>query len=663
MRKRVWIPSPIMNFMVILLYLFAIPTFRYHKIWFCVEITIATLMLAAVVLLSSRFYAHIWAGMKIAKKILSAKEEDNLNKLGISVCITGDGGDIIWANKQFIDLLNNGESPVGLSIQPFIHPCTLKQLKNGVGKDVAPGGKGFTVYNLRKDDFNIMYFIDDGYYKQIAKEYKERKSVIALIAFDNKEEILRNASGGDESRITAEVENVLREWASVKMGGLFRSLSGGRYMLITDEAHMELAKRRRFEILDKVHTIKGMNEMTCTISIGVGLAAPTTVLSEEWARNALDMALGRGGDQVAILSGGTNYEFFGGLSSGVEKQDKVRTRVMAETLAEQIKKSDKVFIMGHRNSDLDAIGAAVGMWAASSRGANKLTKIIVNRNLTTARALIDSVDKSPKHNNIFISPGEAIGEITQNSLLIVVDTHSPTFVESPECLEKAKNIAVIDHHRMMVTRIQNAVIFYVESYASSASEMVTELAQYMGNFKINNVEASALLAGIMLDTKNFVMKTGVRTFEASAFLRKRGADTVEVKKLFSNSLSLNKEKSLLVGSAEIYRGCAISYTETTTSETRVAAAQAADELLGLQGVAASFVLFRVGNEVNISGRSLGDVNVQLILEEFGGGGHLTMAGAQIRDITVEEARLALIDVLNKKLSQFENKDKRKTERI
>ncbi len=661
MRKRVWIPSPVMNLMVFLLYLFAIPTLNYHKIWFCVEITVATLMLAVVVVLSSRFYFHIWAGMRVARKILSADEEDNLNNLGLSVCITGAGGDIIWSNNQFIKTLNGGESPIGLSVLPFIHPRTLRQMNGEIGINVKPNDKEFTVYCLKKNDFNIMYFVDDGYYKMIEREYREKKAVIALISFDNKEEILRDASGGDESRITAEVETVLRDWASVKMGGLFRALSGGRYMLITDEGHMALACRRKFEILDKVHSIKGMNNMSCTVSIGAGIGASSTVQSEEWARKALDMALGRGGDQVALLSQGEKYEFFGGLSGGVEKQDKVRTRVIAEQIAECIKKSDRVFIMGHRNSDLDAIGAAVGMWAAASRGMNKPAKIIVNRAQTMAKSLIDAVDKSPSHNGIFVSPVDAVSDITKNTLLIVVDTHSAPFVESPECLEKAKNIIVIDHHRMMVTRINNSAIFYHESYASSASEMVAELVQYMDNVKINSVEATALLAGIMLDTKNFIMKTGVRTFEASAYLRRKGANTVEVKKLFANSLSLNKEKALLVGSAEIYRGCAISYTETTTGDTRTAAAQAADELLELQGVLASFVLFKVGNEVNISGRSLGDVNVQIILEEFGGGGHFTMAGAQLKDITVEEARLALISVLDKKLPRAQNAEN-KTER-
>lgn len=656
MRKRVWVPSPVMNLMVILLYAFSVPTFYYHKIWFCVEITVATLMLACVLVLSSRFYFHIWAGMRIARKILSADEEDNLNNLGLSVCITGAGGDIIWANDRFIKTLNSGESPVGLSVLPFIHPRTLKQMSGECAINVSPGGKEFSVYCLKKNDFNIMYFVDDGEYKQIKREYSEKKPVIALISFDNKEEILRDASGGDESRITAEVESVLREWSSVKMGGLFRSLSGGMYMLITDMGHMALAKRRRFEILNKIHAIKGTNNLSCTISIGVGLEASSSVESEEWARKALDMALGRGGDQVAILEKGDKYEFYGGLSGGVEKRDKVRIRVYAEKISEAVRNCDKVFIMGHRNSDLDAIGSAIGLVAAAS-GMGKPARIIVNRSQTMAKSLIDVFDKTPVNSkSMFISPNEALGEITKNSLMIIVDTHSATFVESSECLEKASNVIVIDHHRMMVTRINNAVVFYHDPYASSASEMVTELIRFMDNIRINKLEAQALMAGIMLDTKNFVMKTGVNTFEALAFLRRKGANTVEVKKLFANTLSLSKEKSLLVGSAEIYRGCAISYTETSTNDTRTAAAQAADELLELQGVLASFVLFKLGNEVNISGRSRGDVNVQVILEEFGGGGHLTMAGAQLKDITVEEARLALIEVLDRKLQINENKD-------
>src|SRR5699024_9433792 len=352
-----------------------------------------------------------------------------------------------------------------------------------------------------------------------------------------------------------------------------------------------------------------------------------------------------------------SYEFFGGLSKGVEKRDKVRTRVIAATLTDHVQASDQVFIMGHKNSDLDSVGSAVGMWAAIRKGLEKQAHIVINRNQTLAGPLVEMTEAAYPGEEIFIPPLEAIQSATERSLLIVVDTHSVNFVESRDLLDRIPRVVVIDHHRMMVTHIKNALIFYHEPYASSASEMVTELAQYIKASSIGGADAQALLAGIMLDTKNFVLKTGVRTFEASAYLRRRGADTVEVKKLFSNSLDTYKERSQLVAGAEVYKNCAIACSNWEFPNVRIAAAQAADELLSIQNVRSSFVIFRAGNETNISARSLGDVNVQVLLEEFGGGGHLTMAGAQIKNSTTNDVRKALIRVLDSKLAQaskFEN---------
>ena len=368
------------------------------------------------------------------------------------------------------------------------------------------------------------------------------------------------------------------------------------------------------------------------------------------------MALGRGGDQVAVRQADGTYEFFGGLSKGVEKRDKVRTRVIAATLSDHIKRSDRVFIMGHKNSDLDSVGAAVGMWAAATKGLQQKASIVIDRGRSVAGSLIGMFDHIPEYENMFISPQEALEQCTPRSLLIVVDTHSTNFVESPEVLKATERVVVIDHHRMMVTHIQDSVIFYHEPYASSASEMVGELVQYINASALNRREATALLAGIMLDTKNFVLKTGVRTFEASAFLKRRGADTVEVKKLFANSLDTYKERSQLVAGAEVYKGCAIACSNWEFPNVRIAAAQAADELLSIQNVRASFVIFRSGNEIGISARSLGEVNVQILLEEFGGGGHLNMAGAQVKNSSTNDVRKALIRVLDQKLAEATKKE-------
>ena len=482
------------------------------------------------------------------------------------------------------------------------------------------------------------------YYKEINREYTERRPVVALASFDNREELARDATGSEESRIVSEVESALINWAQ-SMNGFFKKLSGSRYLILTDEAHVREAMEKRFQILDTVRTVKAGERRSATVSIGLGRGASSLREGEEWARKALEMALGRGGDQVAVKQKDDTYEFFGGLSKGVEKRDKVRTRVIAAALSDHIKSSDNVLIMGHKFSDLDCVGAAIGLWSASTKALKKSTYIVINRYQTLASPLLASMEAA-NEGRIFISPMEALSMVSPKTMLIVVDTHSPEFVESLELLNAASRVAVIDHHRMMVKHIEKTLIFYHEPYASSASEMVAELVQYIGENVLNQAEAEALMSGIMLDTKNFVLKTGVRTFEAASFLRGRGADTVEVKRLFSDTIDTYKAKYEIVSHAEIQNDCAIASAEREFPDIRITSAQAADELLSIQGVKASFVIFPCANMVNVSARSLGEVNVQLIMEALGGGGHLTMAGTQLSGVTVAQAREKLIAILN-----------------
>lgn len=650
MKRKIWVVSPFLYLVIGTMFVMSLLSYRYNKVIFAVELSICILLALSMLFLRVQFRFHVGAALRTAKKVLTAENEHSLNELAMPVAVTGLEGDIIWANTPFITSVNSGKDVGGDSILKYIYPKTLRQIMGEKGASISRGDKQFTVYTVKTEASYVLYFVDDTYFKQIHKDYIEKRPVMSLICFDNRDELIRDASGGDESRITSQVETVIRDWATEKMGGFVRKLSGGRYLMISDESHMDGAKSRRFEVLDQVREIKGTGGLSATISIGIGRGASSSVESESWARQALDMALGRGGDQVAIMKKGDHYEFFGGLSKGVEKRDKVRTRVIAATLSDHIKASDKVFVMGHRNSDLDSVGASVGIWAAVTRGVKKNAFIVVNQNQTLAGPLINSLSGAYPDTRIFVSPQDALQEVTEKTLLIVVDTHSTSFVESPELLNSVGGVVVIDHHRMMVTHIKNSVIFYHEPYASSTSEMVAELVQYIDGTAIGSIEAQALLSGIMLDTKNFVLKTGVRTFEASAYLKRRGADTVQVKRLFANSLSTYREKSQLVGAAEVYRSCAVACSRESTSNTRIAAAQAADELLSIQGVKASFVLFRADGGVNISARSLGDVNVQLILEVFGGGGHLTMAGAQMEGVTLEEAKAALLETLNEKLT-------------
>ena len=630
----------------------AFASYPHSRILFLVELTAAGVSLLAVGasdLLRRRDSSRALRG---AKRVLTGEESYALQEFGLAVAVVGRAGDIVWANQAFADTLGRGRDFVGENVLRYIYPKTFRQVMGEKGAAVSHVGREYTVYGARAKEGYLLYFVDDTYFKAIHKEYREKKPVVGLVVFDNREELLRDNMGGEGSRISGEVDAVLYRWASEDMGGFLRRLSDNRYLFLTDESHVEEAKQRRFRVLDDVRAIKsGKNNMSATISVGLGRGSQDIAESERWARQALDMALGRGGDQVAVMQKGDTYEFFGGLSKGVEKRDKVRTRVIAATLTDHVKDSDRVFIMGHKNSDLDSVGAAVGMWAAIRKGLEKPAAVVINRNQTLARPLVDTVARAYPEEDVFIGAQEALQSVTDRSLLIVVDTHSVNFVEHHELLERIPRVVVIDHHRMMVSHIKNALIFYHEPYASSASEMVTELVQYIKASAIDAADAEALLAGIMLDTKNFVLKTGVRTFEASAFLRRQGADTVSVKKLFSDTLDTYKQKAQLVSGAEIYKGCAIAASTWEVEDLRIVAAQAADELLSILGVRASFVIYRSGSDVNISGRSLGDVNVQLILEGFGGGGHFTMAGAQVKNATVSEVRRALMRALDTKLAE------------
>lgn len=651
-RKRVWVVSPLFYLMGLAMLVMAVVTYRYNKITAAVEATAAGLSLLAVAASDLIYRRNISTAVKSAKRVLTAEDQHALEEFALPVAVVAPAGDIVWANEAFSASLCGGSEYLGENVLRYIYPKTFRQVIGEKGASVSHRGREYTVYGARAQKGYILYFVDDTYFKAIHREYREKKTAVCVAVFDNQEELIRDSSGGDDSRVTAEVEAVLRRWSVEDMGGFIRRLASGRYLIVTDDAHIEQAKQRRFRVLDDVRAIKSANNnMSATVSIGIGRGADTAAESERWARQALDMALGRGGDQVAVKQQGDAYEFFGGLSKGVEKRDKVRTRVIAATLSDHVKASDRVFVMGHKNSDLDSVGSAVGIWAAVRKGLEKPASIVINRGQTLAAPLVDAVEEAYPDETIFISPLEALQEATERSLLIVVDTHSVNFVESSELLDRVPRVVVIDHHRMMVSHIKNALIFYHEPYASSASELVTELVQYIRASAIDGVDAEALLAGITLDTKNFVLKTGVRTFEASAFLRRRGADTVSVKKMFSNTLDSYKQKAQMVSGAELYKGCAIATSNWDFEDLRVAAAQAADELLSIQGVKASFVLYRSGTDVNISARSLGDVNVQVILEEFGGGGHFTQAGAQIKNISMSDARRALVRTLDAKLEE------------
>ncbi len=637
MKKNIWSASP--SFLILTLPTLALSISCWIRKDQLLAYVGGGLFLLEVILILAillHFRNYVVMASKAARQILGVENYQAVERLSMPVAVVGEAGDIVWCNTAFTQNVNNKREALGENILRFIYPKNIRQVVDAEGTDISVGEKCFTVFGAKIKTAYVLYFIDDTYYKEINRVYTETRPVVMLAHFDNREELSGDASGTEDARIVSQVESKLMEWAS-EMSGFFKRLSGGRYLILTDEVHIRAASEKRFEILDEIRTIRTDEHNSATVSIGVGRGAENLKEAEQWARKALDMALGRGGDQVAVKQKGDTYEFFGGVSKGVEKRDKVRTRVIAATLSDHVRSSDAVYIMGHRFSDLDAVGASVGLWSAVTKALQKQAYVVINRAQSLAYPILSSMEEKNQEKTIFISPQDALAMITPKSMLVVVDTHSPDFVESRELLDKVSRVVVIDHHRMMVRHIKNAVVFYHEPYASSASEMVAELVQYIGENSLSRREAEALLSGIMLDTKNFVLKTGVRTFEAAAYLRRRGADTVEVKRMFADSPEAYRAKHEIVADAEITGNCAFACARKEFPEIRVTAAQAADELLSIQGVAASFVLFSDSGSINISARSLGDMNVQLVMEKLGGGGHLTMAGAQLRDVSMDEA--------------------------
>lgn len=418
-------------------------------------------------------------------------------------------------------------------------------------------------------------------------------------------------------------------------------------MIIFRDADVEKMIAQKFPVLKNVRSISA-NRHIATISVGLCRGCKLVKDSEMNARKALEMALGRGGDQVAVIRDG-NYEFFGGTAAAAEKVSKVRMRVIANAISRAVNDSDKVYIMGHRFSDLDCVGAAIGMQCIMENSFKRYCKIVINREASMARQLIEYTEE--RHTgDIFVTAEEAIRGVTAKTLLIIVDTHLKNSLESPELYEKCKRVVVIDHHRRAVNYINNALVFCHEPSASSASEMCCEIISYLDDKPLGYIQADAMLSGIMLDTKNFVLKTGVRTFEAAAYLRRKGANTLTVKEMFSGSIETYREKVDIVCRSHIYKGCAISTSDRKSGDVRLAAAQAADEMLTLSGVAASFVIFPDGERINISARSYGRINVQVIMEQLGGGGHQTMAATQLSGIKMSEALNKLVAAIDAALA-------------
>lgn len=574
-----------------------------------------------------------------------------------------DTGEIIWCNDYFTQISGKKDTLFETHITDVLHGFDTRWIMEGktlCPYDVELGEQKYQVYgNMVRSGRNrgsallaTLFWVDITEYSRL-RDYVERtRPAVGLIVIDSYEELMKNASEAEKSTLTADIDRYINDWAKPAQG-IVRRLQRDRYLFIFEQHSLLEFTAGKFSILETIHQVQNSEGLSATLSIGVGKGECSLQELYQYAALGIDMALSRGGDQ-AVVKSKTAFEFYGGRSKELEKRTKVKSRVMANALMQLIRDSSQVFLMGHKYSDLDSIGACAGLVAAV-RKSGRPAYIIVNDQATSAKELIDRLRKQPQYGDVFISEQDAIVKADASSLCVVCDTTRPDMVEGPDLLEAVQRVAVVDHHRRAAQYIENAAISLHETYASSACELVAELLQYVVNQNdILKVEADAMLAGIFLDTKGFTVKTGVRTFEASAFLRQVGADTVEVRKMLSGGLESSVKKYQIISCAkEQFPGISLSVVEEETP--RATASQAADELINASDIKAAFVVYGEKGGSVISARSYGQVNVQMVLEKIGGGGGLTSAGAQFPDKSTDEAAELLVGAIEEYLKENEHK--------
>lgn len=567
-----------------------------------------------------------------------------------------DTGEIIWSNESFLQLAGVREHLFEMRLSEAVPDFQVQWLLSGKQESperVELNNHRFRVYGSLVRSRNrtgvqslvaTTYWVETTEADHLREVYEASRPVAAILMLDNYEDLMKACEDTQRSAVLAQIDEKLQTWANAGQGILLKT-DRNHYLFLFEEQYFQHFVDEKFSILDTVRAIRVAENIHPTLSIGIGKDSPSIPELYKNAKLSLEMALSRGGDQ-AVVRNQVDFAFYGGRTKATEKRTKVKSRVMANAFRELIADAGEVYIMGHSFADMDAVGAAAGICCAA-RKRGKQARIVIDREHTAAETLIARLDALPEYSGVFLTPAEAFLQMRADTLLVVVDTNRPDMVENPQLLESCNRVAVIDHHRRAATYIENAAFNFHEPYASSASELVTELLQYLVEpTDLLREEAGALLAGIVLDTKHFTQRTGGRTFEAAAFLRRSGADTAEVQRLFQGDLKDMVTKYDIIRRAEMYRSnIAVSVVEEPGVD-RVAAAQAADDLLTLKGVQASFVIYAAEGAVLMSARSLGEINVQVILEALGGGGNSTTAGARIEDTDPESVRQQLIGVLD-----------------
>lgn len=612
-------------------------------------IVILFLCLSAIVMCLKEFKDKKFRINELSKNVDTLFKE-SLDLVDIPMAIVGMQGNVIWKNNAADHLLPD----------EYIERTALKleslKKKNPNSSILEELGNG-EIYNgicnqIRFEDFDclLVAFVEKTYESTLRQKLEDTRVAIGILFIDNYDETITGLDEIQKAEVASVLTKEIRSWARENQGVLAR-LDKDKYAIFIEKKYVVKMEESSFDILERVRNVTNITKLPITVSLGISYNEETLEDRYNAGTSALDIALGRGGDQVVIKKD-KKFDFFGGSNIGLEKTSKVKARTMAQAIRELIEKSEKVYVMGHRNSDIDCIGAAIGIAKIAKYLDKPVTIVVDGKCNASTQSIIDKIKYTEGYEDVFKSYPEVKNDDFTNALMVVVDTHKKSYLVEPDLLDQFEKVVVIDHHRRGPEFIDDAVLTYHEIYASSASELVVELLMYIDGIPIDSNEAECMYAGIVVDTKNFMFKTGVRTFEVAAYLKKFGIDVAEVKLLFQNDFTTYVAKVNIVKNAEFYKDkIAISVSDETHPDMPIIVAQAADELLSITGIQASFVLCKVDGVVMISGRSMGDINVQTILEKIGGGGHLTFAGAQIAGITLEEAKARLIESINSYLEQ------------
>lgn len=599
---------------------------------------------------------------------VNAAAKNSLIHSPFPLIILETDGNIIWRSTRYVSEFANEDMSMYISelldrINNKIEQQEDEKDKN-IKENIKIGNNDYkvlgefiksgTINKKKQSDkyMMILYFIDETEEVKLKKEYENSKNCIGILMIDNYEETMLQIDAEERPQLLAEIEKAIYEWAN-RVDGIMIKSDRDRFVYVFDYKYLEKIKEDKFSILDTIKDIS-INKVQVTLSIAISNDGLTNKEKYKTAQAAMDVILGRGGDQATIREN-DKYIFFGGRTTEFEKRTKVKARIVAHALEELIKETDQVMIMGHNNPDIDAIGSALGI-SRLAKSLDKNVHIVASTEGLALKELVQSLSEDEEYEGLIINKEMAENEITPETLLVVVDTNKISHVEAPELLDKTSRIAIIDHHRRSTDFIKDSILTFHEVYASSAAELVTEVLQYTEEQpKLTTLEAEALYAGIMMDTKNFTFKTGVRTFEAAAYLRRYGIDIIKVKKWFQSDLETYKKITNIIDKTEVIRDTiGISTYESEDKDAGVVCAKAADELLTIGNITTSFVLGNVGDMISISGRSIGEINVQLILEKMGGGGHSTVAGVQIQGKTIEEAKQELIKKIDEYFEETEN---------